>query len=336
MERWKAEAAELLRREEAARAAKLEEARLAREQAEEAARAEAARLAEEAARREREEREQREILWGWKRRHAAQLRIRDRWREYLYNKKKEPAAVRIQANFRGWIERERGASLVGGKSHFDFPRRLEEMSLPFQPGSVSLSAKGRADLNFVVTTLKSQKSLKVRVVGSSKHTEQILVAKRRSQAITEYLLQHGVLKRQLRPEAVPPPSVGGIRSYGVAEVHFRVVQSLILPRPLAFESNAAVIAPKDEELLEKVAATLEAHPSIDLLIEGHADSHEAHRAEALSTRRAEAIKKWLQARGARCTLTTASFGTSCPMASNLTWQGRKHNRRVEIQLRPRG
>ena len=38
-------------------------------------------------------------------------------------------------------------------------------------------------------------------------------------------------------------------------------------------------------------------------------------------------------RGVRCHLHTAAMGTDCPLAPNLTAQGRTHNRRVELQLR---
>eukprot|EP00966_Prymnesium_polylepis_P099548 2305420-Prymnesium_polylepis.1 len=44
--------------------------------------------------------------------------------------------------------------------------------------------QARADLNFVVTTLKADRSLRVRVIGASKHTEPITTAKRRVRPLT--------------------------------------------------------------------------------------------------------------------------------------------------------
>ena len=72
-------------------------------------------------------------------------------------------AVAIQAHVRGFIERERCTLLAGGKVAFDFPRRLEECVLPFSVASTKLNAKAKADLAFVITTLKTQKTLKLRV-----------------------------------------------------------------------------------------------------------------------------------------------------------------------------
>uniref|UniRef100_A0A7S3F4K3 OmpA-like domain-containing protein n=1 Tax=Haptolina ericina TaxID=156174 RepID=A0A7S3F4K3_9EUKA len=143
------------------------------------------------------------------------------------------------------------------------------------------------------------------------------------------------MRSQIRPEAAPPASIGGIRGYGAAEVRFRVIQSLLLPRALGFGAEEVSLPAAGQPLLEKVVETLRQHPSLDIVVEGHADKTEA-RAETLSARRADAVKRWLVAHGARCNVTTVGFGTACPVATNLTFQGRRHNRRVELQIRPQG
>lgn len=283
VERWKAEAAQLLR---------LEQRRV-----EEEARALEVRREAELAR----IRLERQAAAARRKEVRAQHTIRTCWKTFVLNRKKEPAAVQIQACYRGWVQRERGWHVLIGKSHFDFPRRLEDIRLTFQHGArgtlqircacphachtqstahsnthprmqafrhepagwlppplcfldpsslrdafppeggrhaagsdrsnpphmdfavraagcTSLSAKSRADLSFVIATLKAQRHLKVRVVGTCKHTEVPIVAKRRAHSISDYLLEHGVLKRQLRSEAVLPASIGGLRSYGASDV----------------------------------------------------------------------------------------------------------------------
>ena len=58
--------------------------------------------------------------------------------------------------------------------------------------------------------------------------------------------------------------------------------------------------------------------------------------DALCAARAAAVKRsLLLSHGVRCHLHTAAMGTDCPLAPNLTAQGRTHNRRVELQLRCR-
>lgn len=117
-------------------------------------------------------------------------------------------------------------------------------------------------------------------------------------------------------------------------MRFAVVQSLLLPKPIAFEAGSSELPAKAAPLLEKVAATLGAHPGIDLLIEGHCDKREGEPTET-SRRRAAAVKKWLASHGVRCAISVQPCGGGHPVATNLTAAGRRHNRRVEMQLRVR-
>ena len=82
-----------------------------------------------------------------------------------------------------------------------------------------------------------------------------------------------------------------------------------------------------------VASGMQANAGAGFLIEGHTDStgDAAHNMD-LSKRRAEAVKSVLVSQfgidGAR--LTTAGLGSSKPVGSNGTPQGRAENRRVEF------
>ena len=106
----------------------------------------------------------------------------------------------------------------------------------------------------------------------------------------------------------------------------------MLPKAIRFDSGVAELPPGAGLLLEKVVRTLEAHPGIGLVVEGHADATEAAPSR-LGLRRAGAVQRWLKAHGASCTVATVAVGAACPIASNMTGQGRRHNRRVEIQIR---
>ena len=85
----------------------------------------------------------------------------------------------------------------------------------------------------------------------------------------------------------------------------------------------------------QVARMLQDNPELELMLEGHADAREDHPIE-LSRARAVAIRKWLVAQGVTCALGVLPCGAAYPVASNLTAQGRRHNRRAEVQIRLRG
>ena len=267
---------------------------------------------------------------------AAVGTVAARWRRRARARREEAGAVKIQALVKGWIAREvsPGHGVWGGKQHFEFPKRLEALRLDFGIGAAELNATCRADLAFVVATLKRQRGLKLRCVGRCKHTEVPALAAKRATAVRRHLCQHGVLQNQLRAEGAPPPVVGGVMEQGGPSVSFKVVQGLLLPKPLRFGPGEAKLGPETVPLLAKVARSLEDNPAFDLLIEGHADASERDAAR-LSAARAAAVKRSLLSHGVRCQIKTAAMGTDCPVAPNLTAQGRKHNRRAELQLRCR-
>ena len=86
----------------------------------------------------------------------------------------------------------------------------------------------------MITALKTDRSLKLRVLGCTVHTEASTVALKRAKTIVEYLTKHGVLRQQLRAEASPPSIINGLVEYGVAAARFVVVQSILLPKRLSF------------------------------------------------------------------------------------------------------
>jgi len=260
-----------------------------------------------------------------------------RRRQHLLRRRvrRQRAATSIQANVRGYLERERCPLLSGGKQAFEYPRRLEDTVLPFKVGATDLGSKARADLAFVMTALKTDKSLKLRVLGCTVHTEAGTVGLQRAKAVVSHLTKNGVLRQQCRAEHSPPVMLNGLTEHGMAAVRFTVVQSMLFSKRLSFATGSAALPATLETVLEKVARTLQAHPDLDLVLEGHADAHEGQPLE-LSKARAMVIKKWLMDHGAKCKLRVLPCGAAYPVASNLTAQGRRHNRRVEVQIRLSG
>ena len=88
------------------------------------------------------------------------------------------------------------------------------------------------------------------------------------------------------------------------------------------------------EALDDVATVLRQNPSLRVELGGHTDSQgsETHN-EGLSQRRAEAARSYLVAQGiAASRLEAKGFGESSPAADNATADGRRANRRTEVEV----
>jgi OOP family OmpA-OmpF porin len=102
---------------------------------------------------------------------------------------------------------------------------------------------------------------------------------------------------------------------------------------ILFDTDSDRLKVESAPAIQAVARGLETNPNLRLLIEGHTDSvgNAAHNMD-LSKRRAEAVKTVLvsQFKVDASRLTTAGLGSTKPIDSNDTPQGRAQNRRVEF------
>jgi outer membrane protein OmpA-like peptidoglycan-associated protein len=104
---------------------------------------------------------------------------------------------------------------------------------------------------------------------------------------------------------------------------------------LHFDTDKAVIRKGDLGELHKAIQFVEKYPGATISVEGHTDSQGSDEYnQALSERRAEAVKKYLLDHGAvkPDKVTSKGFGESRPVATNDTADGRAQNRRVEILI----
>jgi len=100
-----------------------------------------------------------------------------------------------------------------------------------------------------------------------------------------------------------------------------------------FKSGSSELMPSARERLAKVSGIVLAYPGLHLEVEGHTDSvgREDYN-QALSERRAQAVRDYLVQQGITSNILARGFGKSEPVASNDTPEGRQQNRRVEIVL----
>lgn len=102
-----------------------------------------------------------------------------------------------------------------------------------------------------------------------------------------------------------------------------------------FELNKATLTKEAAEVLQEIAATLNASPIESVTIIGHTDnSGNAGTNLELSHKRAEAVKAFLTMKGvAQELIKTNGMGSTRPISSNQTADGRAANRRTEFIIK---
>jgi outer membrane protein OmpA-like peptidoglycan-associated protein len=100
-----------------------------------------------------------------------------------------------------------------------------------------------------------------------------------------------------------------------------------------FSTGSAVLLEESEPMLKTVAGLIKASADAKLTIEGHTDNiGSAEYNQQLSERRAEAVRQALvtQYGVPAARLSARGFGLTRPVETNETFEGRAHNRRVEL------
>jgi len=123
------------------------------------------------------------------------------------------------------------------------------------------------------------------------------------------------------PAPIPPPAP--------------VKQKEIITLNLLFDFDKATIKDDMVPVLEQAKTILNEDPNAAFIVSGHADSVGADvYNQGLSERRAVAVKNWLVTNGISASrLETVGYGETQPKFDNATSEGRKLNRRVEIQTK---
>jgi len=118
-----------------------------------------------------------------------------------------------------------------------------------------------------------------------------------------------------------------------------VLQTTDTPRGLVvnmadvlFQTGKYALSQDAQLKLAKLSGIIQAHPGLNLAIEGHTDTTgSADFNMKLSQQRADTVREFLVAQGlSPDTITAKGMGQDNPVADNSTAAGRKQNRRVEI------
>jgi outer membrane protein OmpA-like peptidoglycan-associated protein len=110
-------------------------------------------------------------------------------------------------------------------------------------------------------------------------------------------------------------------------------QTRITLQGVNFELGKAVLLPISREILQDVARSLVANPTVRVEVAGHTDSTGPRAVnERLSLARAESVKAFLIENGvAADRMEVHGYASTQPVATNKTVSGRAQNRRVELR-----
>ena len=102
---------------------------------------------------------------------------------------------------------------------------------------------------------------------------------------------------------------------------------------ILFTSGKAILTDEAKASLIPFATSLKNNPQTDVAIYGHTDNTGTDAVnQPLSEKRALAVKDFLVAQGVANKLTAQGLGSTSPIGDNATTEGKKANRRVEINI----
>lgn len=110
--------------------------------------------------------------------------------------------------------------------------------------------------------------------------------------------------------------------------------SLVYKEPIRFGHNSDVIETPSYKDINATAAVLKKYPNAKVTVKGYSDSlgNPAYNVD-LSQRRAQAVADALVKQGVKAENVTAiGYGAANPVATNATVEGRRQNRRVEVDI----
>ncbi|MFZ0131215.1 MAG: OmpA family protein, partial [Desulfobacterales bacterium] len=122
------------------------------------------------------------------------------------------------------------------------------------------------------------------------------------------------------------------------EVYRQGDQLVIRLRGMQFPIGKAVIMPGNYELLSKVQLAIRSFTDPEVIVEGHTDSTGSTEVnQQLSQERATAVKEYLLANDTLpgSSVMAVGYGSSRPLMSNETSDGRAVNRRIDVIITPR-
>jgi OOP family OmpA-OmpF porin len=191
--------------------------------------------------------------------------------------------------------------------------------------SIEALQKDRQFMSEKVKTLKSEIEIKNSQIAK-------LEGKTREQQIIQERLAAEKRFNQLFIE------VQNLFSPDEAEVYKKGDSLVIRLRAIQFPVGKSVIMPDNYPLISKIQQSIRIFGEPDVTIEGHTDSTGSKEVNKhLSQQRAESVRQYLLANKTLSNdrIVAAGYGSSKPLASNETEEGRAVNRRIDVIIKPK-
>jgi OOP family OmpA-OmpF porin len=136
---------------------------------------------------------------------------------------------------------------------------------------------------------------------------------------------------QFKPEISVRPAAAPVD----ASVCQQLFADLLAKAKIRFESGRAAIDPDSAGLLDRLVETAMRCPAVNIEIAGHTDADgEVAFNQMLSEKRAQAVTEYLVKAGLPANrFTPVGYGSTQPLASNDTDQGKAQNRRIDFVVR---
>ena len=127
-----------------------------------------------------------------------------------------------------------------------------------------------------------------------------------------------------------------LASTGVQVIETQDSIRLVMPVNITFKTDSADINSSFYPVLNSVAKVLNKYSNSTVMVSGHTDSTgSADYNLNLSKNRAQSVASYLQGQGVKASrFEVLGMGSSNPIASNSTADGRAQNRRTEIKIVP--
>jgi outer membrane protein OmpA-like peptidoglycan-associated protein len=206
-------------------------------------------------------------------------------------------------------------------AHHDAPRSQRERSYAYLAVRKSQLAMAKAEAD----TAQAEQRHAAQAAGARPYAE--LLGEARSE------LAEGERDLEERERALAAANAAReeltLEQSGGAEGQLRV-------SAVFFETESAALSPEAQSQLDLLASDLLAHDGQRLVIRGYTDARgPRHYNQALSRKRAQAVREYLASRGVPAgRLRAEGLGARLPIARNDTRSGRANNRRVELVAAP--
>jgi outer membrane protein OmpA-like peptidoglycan-associated protein len=121
----------------------------------------------------------------------------------------------------------------------------------------------------------------------------------------------------------------------IIELKNIAIGSKIALRNIFFDVNKATLRPESNAEMERLIQLMKDVPQLKIEISGHTDNTgSATLNETLSQQRAEAVVAYLNSKGiAANRMVAKGYGSSQPIASNNSEDGKQQNRRTEFEIK---